>query len=82
MKLLNKNLFLFCESVQSQSNAPNDSGIAQTDSQTGQGGNVVKVEGKRMKECIFLLVLGQLKTSAVFSYTWVKHMRCIHALTV
>lgn len=23
-----------------------------------------------MKECIFLLVLGQLKTSLVFSYTW------------
>lgn len=45
-------------------------------------GSVVKVEAKRMKDCIFLLVLRQLKTSAVFSYTWSKCMHHIHALTV
>lgn len=28
------------------------------------------MDGKRMKECIFLLVLGWLKTSVVFSCTW------------
>lgn len=41
-----------------------------TDRLTDGAGSVVKVEGKRMKERIFLLVLGQLKTSAAFSYTW------------
>ena len=43
--------------------------------------SVVKVEGKRMKGCIFLLVLGWLQTSAVFSLYLVKDIRHIHALT-
>lgn len=61
-------------------NTPDDSGISQTD--PDRAGSVVKVEGKRMKERIFLLVLGQPKNiCGIFLYL-VEHVRHIQKLTV
>lgn len=53
------------------------SGVTQTDRQTEQTGqgSVVKVEGKRMKERFFLLVLGRLKTSADTCATYTHSQR-------
>lgn len=41
-----------------------------TDCPTDRAGKSGKVQGERMKECILLLVLRRLKTSAVFSSGW------------